>query len=175
MDALVERLSRSVAQRTSRRGFLGYVGRALLGGMMLPLLPIDRVVEKADAMAAKPTAGGTSAEPGDITSCDYWRYCGFDGFLCSCCGGAITECPPGTIASPTSWVGTCKHPTDGHEYIIAYRDCCGRDACNRCYCDNSHGQMPIYRPQTDNDIIWCFGAKNFAYHCTTAIKLGMKS
>ena len=45
MDALVERLSRAVAQRTSRRGFLGYLGKALVGGMMIPLLPINRGVE----------------------------------------------------------------------------------------------------------------------------------
>ena len=49
MDALVERLSRTVAQRTSRRGFLGYLGKALVGGMMIPLLPINRVVEQAHA------------------------------------------------------------------------------------------------------------------------------
>ena len=71
--------------------------------------------------------------------------------------------------------GTCQHPTDSKEYIIAYRDCCGKDVCNRCFCDNNKGQVPIYRPQLDNDIIWCFGAKNFAYHCTTAIKLGVKT
>ncbi len=119
--------------------------------------------------------GAAEGEGGDLASCDYWRYCGFDGYLCSCCGGGLTACPPGTVASPTSWVGTCQHPTDGKEYIIAYRDCCGKDVCNRCFCDNNKGQVPIYRPQLDNDIIWCFGAKNFAYHCTTAIRLGAKS
>jgi methylamine dehydrogenase light chain len=173
MDALVERLSRAVAQRTSRRGFLGYLGKALVGGMMIPLLPINRVVEQAQA--AMGAEGSAEGDGGDLTSCDYWRYCGFDGYLCSCCGGALTSCPPGTVASPTSWVGTCQHPSDGKEYIIAYRDCCGKDVCNRCFCDNNKGQVPIYRPQLDNDIIWCFGAKNFAYHCTTAIRLGAKT
>jgi methylamine dehydrogenase light chain len=47
MDALVKRLSRAVAQRTSRRGFLGYLGKALVGGRVIPLLPINRVVEQA--------------------------------------------------------------------------------------------------------------------------------
>ena len=85
MDALVERLSRAVAQRTSRRGFLGYLGKALVGGMMIPLLPINRVVEQAQAaMGAENSAEG---ESGDLTSCDYWRYCGIDGNLCACCGG----------------------------------------------------------------------------------------
>src|ERR1700736_5572431 len=84
MDALVERLSRAVAQRTSRRGFLGYLGKALVGGMMIPLLPINRVVEQAQA--AMGAEGRAEGDGGDLTSCDYWRYCGFDGYLCSCCG-----------------------------------------------------------------------------------------
>ena len=46
-------------------------------------------------------------------------------------------------------MGTCQHPTDGKEYIIAYRDCCGKDVCNRCFCDNNKGQVPIYRPQSE--------------------------
>ena len=87
MDALVERLSRTVAQRTSRRGFLGYLGKALVGGMMIPLLPINRVVEQAQAQMSGESGAGAEAEGGDLTSCDYWRYCGFDGYLCSCCGG----------------------------------------------------------------------------------------
>ena len=124
---------------------MGYLGKALVGGMMIPLLPINRVVEQAQAQMSDESGAAAEAEGGDLTSCDYWRYCGFDGYLCSCCGGALTSCPPGTAASPTSWVGTCQHPTDGKEYIIAYRDCCGKDVCNRCFCDNNNGQVPIYR------------------------------
>ena len=45
MDALVERFSQTVEQWTSRRGFLGYLGKALVGGMMIPRLPINRGVE----------------------------------------------------------------------------------------------------------------------------------
>src|SRR5512135_1554810 len=83
MDALVERLSRTVAQRTSRRGFLGYLGKALVGGMMIPLLPINRVVEQAQAQTGAQNGAAPEGEGGgDLTSCDYWRYCGFDGYLC---------------------------------------------------------------------------------------------
>ena len=49
MDALVEQLTRTVAQRTSRRGFLARMGKLMLGGMVLPLLPIDRVMGSAQA------------------------------------------------------------------------------------------------------------------------------
>src|SRR5699024_11783589 len=48
-------------------------------------------------------------------SCDYWRYCGVDGFLCTCCGGTATSCPPGAEPSPIAWVGTCHNPKDGKD------------------------------------------------------------
>ncbi len=116
MDSLVEQLTRTVAQRTSRRGFLARMGKLMLGGMVLPLLPIDRVLGSAQAqMTMGPSGTGRNDDP---STCDYWRYCGFDGNLCGCCGGSHTECPAGTIMSPTSWVGTCQDPNDGKEYII---------------------------------------------------------
>ena len=174
MDALVERLSRTVAQRTSRRGFLGYLGKALVGGMMIPLLPINRVVEQAHAQTSAESGAPAEDEGADLTSCDYWRYCGFDGYLCSCCGGGSHDCPPGATPSPTSWVGTCRHPADGRDYIVSYRDCCGKASCGRCLCANTVGEMPLYRPQLDSDLIWCFGAPTMVYHCSTAEIVGVK-
>jgi methylamine dehydrogenase light chain len=170
MDGLFELLTRKVAQHTSRRSFIAMIGRAVAGGVtvgLLPLLPIDR-----SARAAEP---GTPNEPGDPTSCDYWRYCAIDGYLCTCCGGGPHQCPPGSTPSPTSWVGTCKHPTDGRDYIIAYRDCCGQAACGRCLCANTQGESPIYRPQLNSDFIWCLGAPSMVYHCSEASIVGVKS
>jgi methylamine dehydrogenase light chain len=85
MDDLVERLARKLAAHTSRRRLLGMLGTALVGGVALPLLPVHRIVRAAEA--ADP-----ANEPGDQMSCDYWRYCGFDGNLCGCCGGTLTDC-----------------------------------------------------------------------------------
>ena len=164
MDHLIETLSRELAKRTSRRSALGWLGRLLLGGTLLPLLPVHR------ASAAQ--HGGTDGNP---LSCDYWRYCGLDGFLCGCCGGSPTECAPGTVMSPTSWVGTCHNPADGKDYIIAYRDCCGKDFCNRCYCQNNQGDLPAYRTQLDNTVYWCFGTQSYFVNCTTAVSLGVKT
>lgn len=167
MDHLVEKFCRELAMRTSRRSALATIGKVLLGTAMFPLLPVYR----ATADAAEQKAG----RHGDPMSCDYWRYCGFDGFLCECCGGSTTECAPGTVMSPTSWVGTCRNPADGKEYIIGYRDCCGKDFCNRCYCQNNQGDLPIYRTQLDNTVYWCFGTKSYFVNCTTAVMLGPKT
>jgi methylamine dehydrogenase light chain len=166
MDKLIENLSRKVAARTSRRSVLSLLARALLGSAMFPLLPVRRLTGTANA--------AESGKDKEVLGCDYWRYCGFDGFLCSCCGGSLTECAPGSIASPTSWVGTCRNPEDGKEYIISYRDCCGKDFCNRCFCQNNKGDLPIYRTQLDNSVYWCFGTQSYFVHCTTAVKLGPK-
>jgi len=49
MDLMVERLTRTVAQRTARRGFLAGMSKLLLGAAVLPLPPVDRVISDADA------------------------------------------------------------------------------------------------------------------------------
>lgn len=170
MDGLVERWSRSVAQRTSRRGFLAYLGKVLMGGMIIPLLPFDRVTRAADAL----TYGG--GEASDPDSCAYWRHCALDGIPCGLCGGSNTECPPGTIASPTSWVGTCLNPEDKKEYIIGYRDCCGKEGCYRTFCYNNQGSLPSYRITADNAVFWCFGTNSgWQVNCTTSVELGLKT
>ena len=92
MDQLIENLSRTIARRTSRRSMLGLIGKALLGSAMFPLLPVRRMTGVANAAEEH-------SKEGDPLNCDYWRYCGFDGFLCSCCGGGLTECAPGSIMS----------------------------------------------------------------------------
>ena len=42
IDRLVEKASRRIAQRSSRRGFVAKLGVALAGGALLPVLPVDR-------------------------------------------------------------------------------------------------------------------------------------
>ena len=96
-----------------------------------------------------------------------------DGFLCTCCGGSHTSCPPGTEMAPMTWVGTCRNPADGRDYIIAYNDCCGKSTCNRCMCNRNEGDLPNYFPSKSNDINWCMGSSNNVYHCTTTILLGL--
>ena len=129
----------------------------------------------ARAQAQKPTDQFTrNAQTTDDKKCNYWRYCAIDGVLCTCCGGGVHTCPPGTTPSPTAWIGTCVNPADNRSYLIAYRDCCGALACRTdCSCVANQRETPSYRPQTDNDIIWCIGLPTMNYHCTTAALAGL--
>ncbi|MGI9294340.1 MAG: methylamine dehydrogenase light chain [Pseudomonadales bacterium] len=163
VDKLFEKSARNIAQRSSRRGVLKGVGTALLGAASIPLLPVARAAEQAE----KP------AESGDPTSCDYWRYCAIDGFLCECCGGTYNSCPPGTEMSTITWIGTCRNPEDGRNYVISYNDCCGVTQCATCLCQRDERDRPIYRADKSNDINWCIGSSSSVYHCSTAIVVGL--
>jgi methylamine dehydrogenase light chain len=162
IDRLFEQRTRDLAQRSSRRGLLKGLGGLLVGGATIPLLPVAR--------AAGPEHPVEEGDPGD---CDYWRYCAIDGFLCSCCGGSHNTCPPGTEMSPVTWIGTCHNPADGRNYVISYNDCCGKSSCGACLCQRDEGDRPPYRPDKTNDINWCLGTSSAAYHCSTAIVVGV--
>ncbi|EED36772.1 aralkylamine dehydrogenase light chain [Luminiphilus syltensis NOR5-1B] len=165
LDRIFEKQARQVAQQSSRRGMLKKLGGALVGAAAVPLLPVARADNHA--APAKPV------EEGDDTSCDYWRYCAIDGFLCSCCGGSANTCPPGTEMSPVTWIGTCHNPADGRNYVISYNDCCGKSGCGACLCMRDEGDRPPYRPDKTNDINWCLGTSSASYHCSTAVVVGV--
>ena len=175
-DAVARKSTTGLAERTSRRGFLGRVGVLLAGTGALPLLPVARSFG-AEAPAEGETAGdapGVTAlrEFGDPQSCDYWRYCALGGSLCACCGGSASACPPGAEPSPITWVGTCRNPADGKQYLISYNDCCGKAFCPRCFCHRTEGAKPVYFPSKSNNVLWCFGVESNAYHCTVSAVLG---
>lgn len=167
-----ESAARNIARRSSRRGFLGVIGSALVGAASIPLLPVARANATSYGGVA-PQSTGNPADPGDPTQCEYWRYCGIDGYLCSCCGGSQNSCPPGTEMSPLTWVGTCRNPADGLNYVISYNDCCGKRDCGRCFCNRNEDDRPIYRPSANNDINWCMGTTTNIYNCSTAVILGV--
>ncbi len=163
IDRLADRSTRRTARNISRRSFVSRLGQLLVGTALVPVLPVARA------------SGGDLAFPefADSQSCDYWRYCAIDGFLCSCCGGTSSQCPPGTEPSPVTWVGTCENPADGKRYVISYNDCCGKSGCDRCFCNRNEGDTPAYYPPKNNDINWCVGTKSNAYHCSTAVVVGV--
>ncbi len=166
LDHLFEAATRRLAMRSSRRGALARLGRALVGGALLaPVLPVDRSASFAQAQQRRRAA--------TETSCDYWKYCSVDGFLCSCCGGSSTECPPGTEMSTVSWVGTCRNPGDGKDYMVSYNDCCGNTTCGRCLCNMNVRERPGYQMGLHNDVNWCMGNENSTmYHCTVSVIIG---
>jgi len=171
IDRWVEQKARELARRTSRRGFLGRLGALLVGSAGLPLLPVARVSN--EARAAVPDDAKLRGAAGDPTSCEYWRHCAIDGFLCSCCGGSQSACPPGSEMSPITWIGTCRNPGDGRDYLVSYNDCCGATLCMRCRCTRTEGEKPVYDIAKNNDLLWCFGTKSRAVTCSVAVVLGV--
>lgn len=167
LDRFTERRTRQVARNATRRGFLVGVSKLLVAGAFaLPVLPFDR---SSNAHAAAPK----KREPTE-TDCDYWRYCSVDGFLCSCCGGTMTTCPPGSTPSAVSWVGTCHNPADGRDYLVSYNDCCGKTSCGRCFCNTNIRERPGYRMGVHNDINWCMANQSSHYHCTVSVIVGLE-
>ena len=181
LDRWVERGARGLAQRSSRRSFLGLFGQALTGAALLPLLPVERGAraEAAEPAAKAAPAGAGAAPPAvkasqaDPNSCDYWKYCAIDGYLCGCCGGSSSSCPPGTVPSPITWIGTCHNPVDGRDYIVSYNDCCGKTSCGQCWCNRNEGEKPMYRLSLNNDVNWCMANDNPNYHCSVSVLLGV--
>lgn len=166
IDQMAERLSRGIARKTSRRGLFGLLGATAVGASSIPLLPVARADHHQPKASEIPDSG-------DATTCEYWRYCAIDGFLCTCCGGSVMTCPPGTEMSPVTWIGTCKNPVDGKSYIISYNDCCGKSGCGNCLCNRNEGDRPMYNAPKSNDINWCLGTESTIYHCSTAIVVGL--
>ena len=169
LDSVAERSTRSLSRSTSRRSLLASLGAMLVGASILPLLPVAR-----GAKAAESAGSGAKAGNDDPSSCDYWRHCAIDGFLCNCCGGTQAACPPGTEMSLVTWVGTCHNPADGKDYAISYNDCCGKSSCGRCLCNRNERDTPLYIPFQSNDYNWCTGSSkaNLPYHCSTARIVG---
>lgn len=174
-DKIAERLTRQVARKTSRRSLLTLIGGAITGAAVIPVLPVSRAgaqTHGGGGGGVAPQSTGNPQDPGDPTKCDYWRYCAIDGFLCACCGGSPSTCPPGTEMSPITWIGTCRNPVDGRNYIISYNDCCGKSSCGHCLCNGNESDRPMVRPQANNDINWCLGTQSNVYTCSTAVVIG---
>jgi len=175
LDRWANTAGRRLARRTGRRSFLARVAGLVLGSATLPLLPVARAAAEAsaaeDARVPAP-AEGIEGPIGDPQACEYWRHCAIDGFLCSCCGGTADRCPPGSEMSPVTWIGTCRNPQDGKDYVISYNDCCGKTYCGRCFCNRNEGERPMYHWYRNNDVNWCVGTKTNVYHCSIAVVIG---
>ena len=165
IDLWMTWLARQLARRSSRRGVLALAGAALVGTAATPLLPIAR----ARASAARPGEPDPKTPEGDPEQCQYWRYCGIDGFLAACCGGTHSSCPPGTEMSPITRLGPLRNPLDGGQDVVSDHDCCGQALCGRCFCARNEGQKPLYDTHRNNDIDWCLGTESIIYNSTVSI------
>lgn len=114
-----------------------------------------------------------STPEGDPTNDLYWRYCSLDGFPARASGGTASSCPPGTLMSPVGWVGTCRNPADGKDYIVSYNDCCGKGPAGGKFIHRNEGDKPVYYAQKSNDIGWCMGSADAAYNSTVSIVIGV--
>ena len=165
LNKAVETSARQSARQFGRRSALARMGGVMMGGAAAAALPFDR------AWGAVPTGGDGTY---DDKSCDYWRYCALDGFLCTTAGGSKSSCPVGAEASLVSWVGTCHNPGDNRDYLISYYDCCGKTAFSGAqFCLRSKGERPAYSMGLHNDINWCMSNANKGYHCTVALVVGV--
>ena len=88
-------------------------------------------------------------------------------------GGTVSSCPPGTEVSKVTWVGTCRNPANGRDYLISYNDCCGATMCGQCFCNRNERERPAYRMGVHNDINWCMSNTSNTYHCTVAAIVGV--
>ncbi len=168
LDKFAENTTRKQARFTSRRSFLRKFGVVLMGASVYPLMPVFR----DGAFAQEPK---NIPESGDPNDCNYWRHCAIDGFMCGCCGGSVSSCPPGTVVSDITWIGTCRNPEDGKDYVISYNDCCGKSGCGSCLCQRDEGDTPVYRPQNSNNLNWCSGSQaDIPYHCSLSVVIGVK-
>jgi methylamine dehydrogenase light chain len=75
--------------------------------------------------------------------------------------------------SKVTWLGTCRNPADGKDYVISYNDCCGRTTCGRCFVRRDEGERPVYYTHKNNDIDWCMGTQSAVYNSTAAVVVGV--
>ena len=67
-----------------------------------------------------------------------------------------------------------RNPDDGRDYIISYNDCLrARPAAAAVSATATRGDTPVYMPAKSNDLNWCLGTSNIAYHCSVSIVLGV--
>lgn len=124
-NKLIDRASRLLAKRTSRRGFLTKVA---VVGSAIAVAPLRYALRPQSAYATVCSCNGSSCNCTDLC-CD-----GYTEFCCTITGA--NSCPPGTVAAgwwKADGSGFCR--VDGVEQPRYYIDC--NTGCNGCGCGSS--------------------------------------
>ena len=148
IDALVElRRCARLARRSSRRSFLARARRAARRRRRAAAAAGGARRARQRRARRRPTSRIRARRRAIPTSCEYWRHCAIDGFLCELLRRlAASRVRPAPRCRRSTWIGTCRNPADGKDYIISYNDCCGKHVCGLCFCHRNEGDKPIYYP-----------------------------
>ncbi len=129
LDNWITKGTRRVARNTSRRDFLSRFGVALVGGAaqcrccrLRARMRRKQRARRNRRRTAIRSAANTGATARSTDSC------------AAVAAAPTNSCPPGTEPSPVTWIGTCRNPVDGKDYIISYNDCCGKTCVRSLHC-----------------------------------------
>ena len=118
------------------------------------------------ARRAPDDARSQRRRPAIPTSCDYWRHCAIDGFLCSCCGGTQTRVPARhrDVAGHLDRHLPQSRRRQGLRHLVQrlLRQAASAAAASATA---TRATSRLLTPQS-NDINWCFGHRRAA--ATTA-------
>jgi methylamine dehydrogenase light chain len=180
LDRLAEKMLRGFASRTSRRNVFSILGGLLAGAAALPLLPVAKGGEAEGADPSDPNSGAEAAQ--------VLRQSAGSGRSHQVRLLALLRDRRIAVLVlrrhrhlVSARYGDVAHHLDRHlpqsrgsaQLHHLVQRLLRRSRWGRCACQNNQGDRPIVRPQTNNEVTWCFGTKSQSYTCTVALILGV--
>jgi len=179
-DRLTEQVLRGFASRTSRRSVFSLLGGMLAGAASLPLLPVAKGADGPPANPNDPNSGEPAAQlSGNPQDPAIGPSATTGAIAPSTARFAPATAAPSPAARPAprcrrspgsalAAIPPISATTSSRTTTVA---AASRGAA--CACQNNNGDRPVVRPQTNNEVTWCFGTKSQSYTCTVALILGV--